>query len=133
MNRTVPLFLLMGFALAACNQQPQPVRGAAFYAKYCTSCHGASGQGDGPLAGSITPPPADLTLISDRNGGTFPTEGVMAQVNGYQGRHQFGGMPEFEEDLNGPIVDYTTASGEVLKTPQTLIDIASYLESIQQD
>jgi mono/diheme cytochrome c family protein len=28
----------------------------------CVSCHGARGRGDGPLAASLTPPPADLVL-----------------------------------------------------------------------
>jgi copper resistance protein D len=28
----------------------------------CVSCHGARGRGDGPLASSLTPPPADLVL-----------------------------------------------------------------------
>lgn len=76
--------------------------------------------------------PANLTLLRQRNGGVFPTEGVMAQINGYPGRHDFGGMPEFERELGGPTVDWATASGEVIATPQALIDIAQYLETIQQ-
>lgn len=134
MIRSLPYIAFLGLALSACTQQQPPqARGAAFYAKYCTSCHGTSAQGDGPVAASFRVPPANLTLISERNGGVFPTEDVMAQINGYEGRHQFGGMPEFQKDLNGPMVDYMTASGEVIATPQALIDIASYLEDIQQD
>lgn len=39
-------------------------RGRAVYHEQmrCASCHGASGRGDGPLAASLTPPPADLVL-----------------------------------------------------------------------
>lgn len=129
-----PFILVSAVALSltACTQQAPDKRGAELYATYCTSCHGTSGQGDGPLAASFGKPPANLTLISRRNGGAFPTEDVMAQINGYKGRHQFGGMPEFEQDLNGPMVDWVSASGEVIKTPQGLIDLARYLESIQQ-
>jgi len=134
MIRSLPVIAVLGLALSACTQQQPPqARGAAFYAKYCTSCHGTSAQGDGPVAASFRVSPPNLTLISERNGGVFPTDDVMAQINGYEGRHQFGGMPEFQKDLNGPVVDYVAASGEIIKTPQALVDVAVYLESIQQD
>ena len=34
-------------------------RGAAVYAMFCASCHGARGAGDGPLAANLDPKPAD--------------------------------------------------------------------------
>lgn len=132
MKPALPLVTLAALALGACTQQAPQARGAAFYAKYCTSCHGTSAQGDGPLAASFRVAPANLTLIAERNGGIFPTEDVMAQINGYKGRHQFGGMPEFEQDLTGPVIDWVSSTGEVIKTRQALIDVAAYLESIQQ-
>ncbi|HEU4400609.1 MAG TPA: cytochrome c [Candidatus Polarisedimenticolia bacterium] len=36
-------------------------RGAALFAKHCTSCHGAGGRGDGEAAGDLKVRPADLT------------------------------------------------------------------------
>ncbi|MGA2129762.1 MAG: copper homeostasis membrane protein CopD [Xanthobacteraceae bacterium] len=35
--------------------------GAALFTQHCVSCHGAQGQGDGPAAEDLTPPPPDLT------------------------------------------------------------------------
>jgi high-affinity iron transporter len=35
--------------------------GKALYAQYCSSCHGASGHGDGPVAGTLNPKPANHT------------------------------------------------------------------------
>jgi mono/diheme cytochrome c family protein len=35
--------------------------GEAYYANYCTCCHGKSGRGDGPVGRSYTPAPTDLT------------------------------------------------------------------------
>ncbi|HTO68819.1 MAG TPA: cytochrome c [Myxococcota bacterium] len=35
--------------------------GKALYAQYCTSCHGAAGHGDGPVAGTLNPKPANHT------------------------------------------------------------------------
>jgi copper transport protein len=37
-------------------------RGAELYAENCASCHGADGKGDGPLAATLAPPPANLAL-----------------------------------------------------------------------
>lgn len=40
---------------------PDLARGAALYQLLCASCHGATGQGDGPGAGRMEPPPIDFT------------------------------------------------------------------------
>lgn len=40
---------------------PSIARGAPFYAENCAVCHGATGRGDGPLAGKLPIRPADLT------------------------------------------------------------------------
>jgi putative copper resistance protein D len=37
------------------------VRGASFYAEYCTLCHGPTGKGGGPASASLPIRPADLT------------------------------------------------------------------------
>jgi len=39
---------------------PDLVRARGLYAQQCTSCHGMTGQGDGPLANSLNPPPTDF-------------------------------------------------------------------------
>ena len=44
-----------GFAAASI------VHGAKLFAPHCAACHGVEGRGDGPLAGSLPVPPADLT------------------------------------------------------------------------
>lgn len=40
---------------------PSLGHGEALYVRYCASCHGDTGAGDGPAAAALTPPPADLT------------------------------------------------------------------------
>ena len=40
---------------------PDLARGAALYQQICANCHGASGQGDGPAAQGMEPPPIDFT------------------------------------------------------------------------
>jgi high-affinity iron transporter len=44
-------------------EPPSLARGEAIYAESCQQCHGPSGAGDGSLAASLNPPPADLTNI----------------------------------------------------------------------
>lgn len=36
-------------------------KGKETYAKFCASCHGAAGKGDGPGAAALNPKPKDLT------------------------------------------------------------------------
>lgn len=38
-----------------------PEMGESVYRTYCFNCHGAKSRGDGPVADSLTPRPADLT------------------------------------------------------------------------
>lgn len=38
-------------------------RGKQAYFKNCSSCHGATAKGDGPLGANLTPKPADLTSM----------------------------------------------------------------------
>lgn len=122
--------LLLG--LAACTQPTPQSRGAHLYEAHCSSCHGTSGKGDGPLDAYYGTRPANLTLLAQNNQGVFPTDDVMAQINGYPGRHDFGGMPEFEHELSGPTVPYRTTSGQMIDTRQAILDIASYLRTLQQ-
>ncbi len=68
--------------------------GAALYRRYCFVCHGATGRGDGPVAGGALAP-ADLTsrLIQQRSDGYF--YGVMR--NGVRTMAQYHEMTEPRE------------------------------------
>jgi mono/diheme cytochrome c family protein len=54
----------------------------AEFSKSCAPCHGPTGKGDGPVAGSLTRPPADLTRLSEKNGGAFPLARVYDVIDG---------------------------------------------------
>jgi mono/diheme cytochrome c family protein len=45
--------------------------GSAVFKTYCTSCHGLSAKGDGPLADHLRIRPPDLTLFARRNDGKW--------------------------------------------------------------
>ncbi len=56
--------------------------GRDLYGWHCASCHGATGEGDGPVAEVLTVKPADLTRIAERNGGAFPFLWVYRLIDG---------------------------------------------------
>jgi len=47
---------------------PDRVEGGRLFEKNCIACHGSQGKGDGPLAGSLNPKPADLLDASRMDG-----------------------------------------------------------------
>lgn len=51
--------------------------GRTTYGRYCTSCHGTTARGDGPLANDLRVPVPDLTTLAARNGGQYPFERVV--------------------------------------------------------
>src|SRR5690242_1315572 len=71
--------------------------GQTEYLNSCAICHGSTGTGDGPLADQLLKRPADLTLLSERNGGEFPYWLVYATIDGRHAANQrdYRDMPIF--------------------------------------
>ena len=89
---SILVFVAMAaWTMAAAAQVPRPdppplalqsLTGKDSFDRYCATCHGAGGRGDGPLASSLTTAPADLTTLAQRNGGAFPRAQVAGFVEG---------------------------------------------------
>lgn len=131
MTRWIILGLLGGVAVAcAAPSMPEPPEGRAIYMKNCAQCHGASGRGDGPWAGSYDPPPSDLTRLE--RGGAFPKAHVLSVIDGYDRTGLPGQeMPEFGLLLEGDTVPVDTGDGVLTPTPRPLAALMVYLESLQ--
>jgi mono/diheme cytochrome c family protein len=56
--------------------------GAETFRQYCAACHGTTGEGNGPVAAELKKPPADLTRIAARRGGTFPDAEIARWIDG---------------------------------------------------
>ena len=69
------------------------IQGPALYKTYCAACHGPEAKGNGPVASTLKIPPADLTRISARNGGTFPLMRIRRVISGEEERRGHGAMP----------------------------------------
>jgi mono/diheme cytochrome c family protein len=102
--------------------------GAALYRVHCSSCHGSTGQGDGPSAVRLGVLPPDLTTLSRRNGGTYPFDEVMRLIGGRVPIRGHGGaeMPIWGDAFLEPEDGYD-AAGARRKVRQ----LTQYLASVQ--
>lgn len=128
--------LPLTLTLAACVPGEVPSRAASGHQDFlelCAPCHGVSGSGDGELASGLAHPPADLTHISARHKGDFPMAYVMSKIWGYEkGKAPAALMPKFAPLMEGPTVLVDTGDGIQTPTPLRLVEIANYLETIQE-
>lgn len=123
--------------LAACTNPTGPAQtmpttadGAAFFAENCASCHGADGSG-GNVKGLANTPP-DLTMLSNKNGGTFPAARALSYIYGdLQTSHLARVMPEFGAKMAEDLVP-VEIDGVLTPTPRELAGLLAFLESIQR-
>ena len=95
---------------------------------YCASCHGVDGKGHGPAAEALKMPPADLTVLKQKNGGTFPAGRVSRVVEGADvvTAHGSSDMPTW-----GPIFHSLDPSNAAL-TKLRISNLTKYIESMQK-
>jgi len=82
--RARTIFILLGTVLASTSlaAPKDNSSGAQLYARYCASCHGLVGEGDGPAASIMQIRVPNLRSLSIRNDGVFPLAAVLAYVDG---------------------------------------------------
>lgn len=82
-RRSLVVLFVAACALPATQAQDLSVyTGAQLFHRFCASCHGASGEGNGPVAPFFKLLPPDLTQISRRSGGSFPAERIRRIIDG---------------------------------------------------
>jgi mono/diheme cytochrome c family protein len=103
--------------------------GKQMYRSYCAPCHGVDGKGNGPVSDALKTPPADLTLLSRNNGGTFPMMHVQAvlQFGTKNSAHGTTQMPIWGPVLGNMDSNSTQANQGVLR----ISNLSKYIESIQ--
>ncbi|SDE82054.1 c-type cytochrome [Limimaricola pyoseonensis] len=136
MNPT-PFAIAAAVLLSACvaarpDPGPDPDDGAGLFAAHCAACHGAGGRGDGPLAAGLPRAPTDLTRLAPA-GAPFPHAKVMSHVHGYFRRDAADPvMPDYSEVFAEPVIRFDSGDGILTATPQPLVALSRYLESLQQ-
>lgn len=119
-------FLVMGSSLDAQSA------GELLFKDNCASCHGVTGQGDGPLSVGLGTAPADLTQIAARRDGVWPMLEVMSILDGYlKATNPREDMPIIEDLLDNDMVEFDTGNGLTTLVPLKLIEVVNYLETLQ--
>jgi mono/diheme cytochrome c family protein len=105
--------------------------GRDLYLKYCSSCHGEDGKGNGSVAPVLKIKVPDLTVLKKTSQGVFPYPRVMSSIDGTRKVRGHGepAMPVwgevFKEELKSKQYKELTA---LLKTKV----IADYIATLQR-
>lgn len=107
--------------------------GGVLFRQNCATCHGIEARGTGPMAEILAINAPDLTLLSARNGGTFPTVQVIERIEGETIPLAHGGpMPIFGMSLTGPSVAVDLPDGAVVSTSAPILAIVEWLMDNQR-
>jgi mono/diheme cytochrome c family protein len=107
--------------------------GRILYLTYCESCHGVAGNGDGPAAGSLRTPPADLTRLWRRYGTPLDRQRLAEYIDGrllvsFHGRRE---MPIWGDEF---FADAPPGTPGLEATRRRLIEVlVEYLETLQTE
>ena len=101
--------------------------GKQMFEAYCASCHVTAGKGNGPAAAALKSAPADLTGLSKKNGGRFPSDRVSSILRGQATVTAHGNrdMPVW-----GPVF-WHMSQGHESEVQQRIANLTRYIESLQ--
>jgi len=143
MHRTKLAILAIGLSLGLVSSaqtttktapKPNLTAGKELYRQHCSMCHGVAGKGDGTWydPNSIIDEqrrvkPADLTVLSEQNGGKFPVERVRNAIYSKDAVRAHGTpeMPAWGD------VFYNLKS-DPKQLEQRVRDLTGFIESLQQ-
>jgi len=123
--------------LIATGASAQEDAGRAEYINACAGCHGASGKGDGPLAGLLNIHTPDLTTLAANNDGAFPFEYTLWMVDGRKIIRAHGEDMPVWGDRYMASARSMEASSETPESRELIVrgrvlSLVYYLESIQE-
>jgi len=95
--------------------EEQLAQGKEIYTKFCVTCHGESGKGDGALAVSLESQPADFT--DDAHSKFYSDQGRIQIIkNGVEGTQMVGWEATLGEEKIGAVYAYVRAMRSTGKT-----------------
>jgi len=131
-------FLIFSFFAGAQEQSPatvkhvplkstSPASGKEMFTNYCASCHGTDGKGNGPAAPALKTTPANLTILSQQNGGKYPALKVSSILRGDADLPAHGSK---EMPVWGPLFR-SVSGGHESQIQQRITNFTKYIESLQ--
>ena len=108
--------------------ETSPSSGQEMFVSYCAPCHGKDAKGNGPAATALKQLPADLTTLTRRNGGKYPSDKVTSVLRG-----QANLMAHGDQDMPvwGPVF-WRMSQGHEEQVQMRITNLNKYLESLQQ-
>ena len=107
--------------------------GRKLFHLHCAACHGAAASGNGPMAPVLLVQPSNLTELSKKQDGTFPTYRVVKRIDGRDPLVSHGSdMPVYGWFFEGNDVAIAAETGQPIMTSQPVADLVAWLRSIQE-
>jgi mono/diheme cytochrome c family protein len=128
MHLKSPLLVVALLTLASCSST-RHVSGAQTFETHCATCHGSRGEGDGPVAATLSVPVPNLRTLAARNGGEFPVDRAASYIDGRAMPAAHGGraMPVW-----GGVFDVTNELLRGAESAERRIEaVIAYLREIQ--
>ena len=132
MMKTVSMLSLaamLSVSQTALSATDDVAEGHRYFVQYCASCHGQDGLGDGPVAKSLSRPPANLRMLGDKYGMPLPAHRIAELIDGRDSARAHGSheMPVWGEKL------YEMGQGErgEYGIGEVIGKIIAYLNTIQ--
>ncbi|WP_417726930.1 c-type cytochrome [Roseovarius sp.] len=133
MRATFPTLALIALGLMQPAQAQDLRAGTQTYERYCAACHGRDGTGHGPMRAVLTLLPADLTALAATNNGHFPVERVVRRIDGRDPLVSHGSpMPIYGAFFEDRDVGLRTERGQTILTSQPVVDLVTYLQTLQK-
>jgi mono/diheme cytochrome c family protein len=106
----------------------QAPTGASWFMTHCAACHGAEGEGGGPVASVMSISVPNLRTIAMRNGGVFQADEVAAYVDGREQRAAHGSrtMPVW-----GDFLQATDARNAEESVRTRIAALVAFIERLQ--
>jgi mono/diheme cytochrome c family protein len=111
-------------------EQEVMAAGKPVYEQYCATCHGGDAKGGGVASNMLTVKPADLTMISKKNNGTFPFWRMYGVIDGREEikGHGTREMPIWGAEFRLQAASNINAQSQVRGR---ILELVYYLQSIQ--
>jgi mono/diheme cytochrome c family protein len=119
-----------GFSIEDPPLQEESDPGRFLFRVHCQSCHGSEGRGDGAMREVLTVEPSDLTTITRRNDGSFPTHRVVEVIDGRRHLPAHGAREMPVWGITFQTLDLDT--NQESEVERRIRDLVRYLESIQE-
>lgn len=125
--------LLVACLLALPAEAQDAASGERLFATFCATCHGLDATGTGPTAEIMAIQPADLTVLSAKNGGLFPTMRVIRRIDGRDPLLAHGSpMPLYGAFFEGAGAQELQTPDGPLTSSLPVLDIVAWLREIQR-